>query len=63
MAGRAGLRTVTECGHARPCGGLPEGVLTDDSQVKSLDGSRIKLDRERPRVEIVLRPLAGVEAP
>jgi Holliday junction resolvase RusA-like endonuclease len=31
-------------------------IIKDDAQVKSLDGSRLLYDKERPRVEIVLRP-------
>ena len=32
------------------------GVITDDTQIKSLDGSRLRYDKQRPRVEITLRP-------
>jgi len=32
------------------------GILTDDSQVKSLDGSRLRYDKDNPRVEITIRP-------
>jgi Holliday junction resolvase RusA-like endonuclease len=34
------------------------GVLGDDAQVKSLDGSRLLYDKENPRVEIRLRPFS-----
>jgi Holliday junction resolvase RusA-like endonuclease len=34
------------------------GVLKDDKQVASVDGSRLRIDRQRPRVEIELTPAA-----
>lgn len=33
------------------------GVLVDDRLVESLDGSRLALDRQNPRVELTLSPL------
>lgn len=38
------------------------GVLVDDRLVASLDGSRLLLDRERPRVEIELTACEPVRA-
>lgn len=32
------------------------GILTNDCQIKSLDGSRLRYDKENPRVEITLTP-------
>lgn len=32
------------------------GIISNDSQVKSLDGSRLRYDKERPRVEITIEP-------
>lgn len=32
------------------------GIITDDCQIRSHDGSRIRHDKEGPRVEITLRP-------
>ena len=34
------------------------GVLKNDAQIVSWDGSRLCLDRENPRVELVLEPVA-----
>lgn len=38
------------------------GVLSNDSQVKSVDGSRIRFDRKNPRVEITVRSFTDEEA-
>ena len=35
------------------------GVVADDKLIVSVDGSRLLLDRARPRVEIELTPAAG----
>lgn len=35
------------------------GVLIDDRQVTGFDGSRLLVDRQRPRVDIVLLPMNG----
>jgi len=32
------------------------GIISDDSLIRSLDGSRIFLDRKNPRTEITLKP-------
>jgi Holliday junction resolvase RusA-like endonuclease len=32
-------------------------VLADDSQIKSWDGSRLRLDRKNPRVELTIEPM------
>jgi len=33
-------------------------VIKDDKQIKSVDGSRLKVDRKNPRVEIEVKPLS-----
>ena len=39
-----------------PCDILEDcGIITDDSQIKSFDGSRIYTDKKYPRTEIILR--------
>ena len=35
------------------------GVIANDSQIVSWDGSRLLLDRENPRVELTLTPVSG----
>jgi Holliday junction resolvase RusA-like endonuclease len=35
------------------------GVVADDKLIVSVDGSRMAIDRQRPRVEIDLTPAAG----
>lgn len=37
------------------------GVVADDMLVLGVDGSRLFVDRKRPRVEIEITPLGGVE--
>ncbi len=37
------------------------GILANDKQIVSWDGSRLLIDRTRPRVELVLRPAIAVE--
>lgn len=39
------------------------GVVADDKLIVSVDGSRLLLDRARPRVEIELRPVEAHPAP
>jgi Holliday junction resolvase RusA-like endonuclease len=38
-------------------------VLDDDEQIKSWDGSRLRLDRKNPRIEITIEPFDDKERP
>lgn len=55
-------RAVGDLGNflAAVCDALERaGVVTNDRLILGFDGSRLRIDRERPRVEIEISPLAA----
>lgn len=42
-----------------PYNALAPRILVDDKQIRSWDGSRLLIDRDKPRVELLIRAFAG----